>query len=103
MDNRAGRISHMGHRERMDSNRMGNTERKSAVAELLELGKSKGKVTTQEINDAIEELDFDMEQMDKLYEQLEVNNIEVVEDFIPDLDLDFTLPKIGRASCRERV
>ncbi len=90
MDNRAGRISHMGHRERMDSNRMGNTERKSAVAELLELGKSKGKVTTQEINDAIEELDFDMEQMDKLYEQLEVNNIEVVEDFIPDLDLDFT-------------
>lgn len=68
---------------------MGNTEKKSAVAELLELGKAKGKVTTQEINDAIEELDFDMEQMDKLYEQLEANSIEVVEDFTPDLDLDF--------------
>jgi len=65
-------------------------ERKSAVAELLELGKAKGKVTTQEINDAIEELDFDMEMMDKLYEQLEANNIEVVEDFVPDVDLDFS-------------
>lgn len=68
---------------------MGNTERRSAVAELLELGKAKGKVTTQEINDAIEELDFDMEQMDKLYEQLEANNIEVIEDFTPDVDLVF--------------
>lgn len=68
---------------------MSAAEKKSAVAELLELGKSKGKLTTQEITDAIEELDFDMEQMDKLYESLEANSIEVVEDFTPDLDLDF--------------
>ena len=68
---------------------MGATEKKSPVQELLELGKSKGKLTTQEITDAIEELDFDMEQMDKLYESLEQNNIEVVEDLAPELDLDF--------------
>ena len=74
---------------------MSAAERKSAVAELLELGKSKGKLTTQEITDAIEELDFDMEQMDKLYEQLEQNSIEVVEDFQPDLDLDFEQADTG--------
>lgn len=68
---------------------MGTTEKKNAIVELLEMGKAKGKVTTQEISDAIEELDFDMEQMDKLYEQLEANSIEVVEDFTPDLDIDF--------------
>jgi RNA polymerase primary sigma factor len=63
-------------------------EKRNALAELLELGKLKGKLTTQEINDVIEELEFDMEQMDRLYEQLESNNIEVVEDFSPDIDLD---------------
>lgn len=67
---------------------MGTTEKKNAIAELLEMGKAKGRVTTQEISDAIEELDFDMEQMDKLYEQLEANSIEVVEDFTPDIDID---------------
>ena len=68
---------------------MSAAEKKSAIAELLELGKSKGKLTTQEITDAIEELDFDMEQMDKLYESLEANNIEVVEDFNPEIDIAF--------------
>ena len=68
---------------------MSAAEKKSSIAELLELGKSKGKLTTQEITDAIEELDFDMEQMDKLYESLEANNIEVVEDFNPEIDIAF--------------
>ncbi len=71
---------------------MGTTEKKSAVAELLELGKTNGKLTTQEITDALEELDFDMEQMDKLYESLESLSIEVVEDFTPDLDIELDAP-----------
>ncbi len=68
---------------------MGTTEKKSAIAELVELGKGKGKLTTQEISTVIEELDFDMDQMDKLYESLEANSIEVVEDFVPEIDLNF--------------
>lgn len=73
---------------------MGGTEKKNAVSELLELGTKNGKLTTQEITDALEELDFDMEQMDKLYESLESLSIEVVEDFTPDLDIDLTAPVV---------
>ena len=44
------------------------TEKKSAVVDLMEQGKAKGKLTTKEITDALEEMDFDAEQMDKLYD-----------------------------------
>lgn len=64
-------------------------ERKSAIRELIEQGKAKGKLTTKEINDVLEELDYDVEQMDKLYDTLEAYNIEIVEDFMPDLDVGF--------------
>jgi len=67
---------------------MGEAGKKITVADLLERGKSQGKLTTQEITDVLEELDFDMEQMDKLYESFETLNIEVVEDFTPDLDIE---------------
>ena len=71
---------------------MGANEKKPVVAELIEQGKTKGKLTTKEITDALEELDFDPEQMEKLYDSLESMNIEIVEDFEPDLDLeDLTL------------
>jgi len=70
---------------------MGANDKKPAVADLIEQGKNKGKLTTKEITDALEELDFDPEQMDKLYDSLENMNIEIVEDFEPDLDLDLTL------------
>lgn len=70
---------------------MGATEKKPAVADLIEQGKVKGKLTTKEITDALEELDFDPEQMEKLYDSLENMNIEIVEDFEPEIDLDLTL------------
>lgn len=68
---------------------MGIAEKKTAVSDLLEKGKQQGKLTTQEITDALEELDFDIEQMDKLYESLETLNIEVIEDLATDLTLEF--------------
>lgn len=74
---------------------MGIPEKKSAVTELLEQGKLKGKLTTQEITDALEELEFDMEQMDKLYESLEALNIEVIEDFNPEIDIDLEAPVVA--------
>jgi RNA polymerase primary sigma factor len=70
---------------------MSNIEKKSAVTELMEQGKVKGKLTTKEITDALEELDFDVEQMDKLYDSLESLNIEIVEDLATEVDLDFSL------------
>ena len=62
-------------------------DKATLITDLVELGRSKGKLTAQEIMDAMELFDFDPEQMDKLYEQLEQNSIEVVDDFA-DVDLE---------------
>lgn len=70
------------------------TDKKSAVTDLMEQGKQKGKLTTKEITDALEELDFDIEQMDKLYDSLESLNIEIIEDFNPEQDLDLDLDDV---------
>jgi len=59
-------------------------DKTTMITELVELGRSKGKLTAQEIMDAMEHFDFDPEQMDKLYEQLEANSIEVVDDFVTE-------------------
>ena len=45
---------------------MAAQDKKSVIKDLIELGKSKGKLTTKEITDALEELDFDVEKVDKL-------------------------------------
>ncbi len=70
---------------------MSPQDKKSVIKELIELGKTKGKLTTKEINDALEELDFDVEQVDKLYDTLETYNIEIVEDFQPEIDLELNM------------
>ncbi|WP_373210486.1 RNA polymerase sigma factor RpoD [Allofournierella massiliensis] len=65
-------------------------EKKITIRELIETGKRNGKLTTKEINDAIEETGFDVEQIDKLYETLEGHNVEIVDE--PDADSEnFTL------------
>ena len=66
-------------------------KRQQRMHDLIETGKQKGKLTTQEIMDAMEEMDFDPDQMDKLYEALEGQNIEVIDDFEVDSldDLSF--------------
>ena len=65
-------------------------EKKNVLRELLENGKRTGKLNGKEIADAIEESGFDVEQIDKLYETLERNGIEVVDE--PENDAEnFTL------------
>ncbi|MBR0025887.1 MAG: sigma-70 family RNA polymerase sigma factor, partial [Clostridia bacterium] len=48
--------------------------------DLFEKGKTKGILTYKEIMDALEELELDPEQIEKIYEKLETLNIDVVED-----------------------
>jgi RNA polymerase primary sigma factor len=60
-------------------------DRKAVIRELIETGKAKGRLTTKEINDALEELDFDVEQVDRLYDTFESNNIEIVEDYAAEV------------------
>ena len=65
-------------------------DKRSIIHDLIERGKKNGKLTTREISDALEELDFDVEELEKLYDTLESNTIEVIEDLEPDLDIDIS-------------
>ncbi|MEG2843522.1 MAG: RNA polymerase sigma factor region1.1 domain-containing protein, partial [Ruthenibacterium sp.] len=65
-------------------------DKKTVIANLIETGKRNTKVTTKEINDALEEIGFEVELVDRLYELLDSNNIEIVDE--PDADIEeFTL------------
>ncbi|MBQ9414492.1 MAG: RNA polymerase sigma factor RpoD [Clostridia bacterium] len=61
-------------------------DRKKRIQELIEMGRAKGRLTTQEIMDALEGLHVDPDRVDKIYEMLEANHVEIVEDL--DIDLD---------------
>ncbi|GHU82943.1 RNA polymerase sigma factor SigA [Clostridia bacterium] len=60
-------------------------DKKTVIRELTDLGKSKGKLSTKEILDAIGEIDFDPEQLEKFYDSLDSIGVEIVED-IEDFD-----------------
>lgn len=82
---------------------MENSEKKSPVMALLEKGKAAGKLTTQEIDAAILEMDFDMDELDKLYENIEAQNIEIIDDMndsvLDELNFDSELPKGQEAAA----
>ena len=59
---------------------MEGTEKKTPFKALIEKGKAAGKLSTQEIDSAIIDMDLDIEELDKLYETLESNNIEIIDD-----------------------
>ncbi len=63
------------------------TEKKNAIRMLVEKGKQAGKLTTQEIDTAIEEMDLDLEELDELYESIEGQNIKIIDD-LSDIALD---------------
>ncbi len=59
--------------------------------DLLERGKKNGKLSIQEVAVALEELNFDTDQITKLYEKFEQYNIELVDDLEEDIDIDLSL------------
>lgn len=66
------------------------SDKKMAFENLMEHGKLTGKLTTKEITDALEESDFDSDQMDSFYENCSTLNIEIIDDFTPE-DMDLKL------------
>ncbi|HEX2986374.1 MAG TPA: RNA polymerase sigma factor RpoD [Caproiciproducens sp.] len=72
---------------------MGAPDKKTVIRELIEQGKSKGQLSTKEILDALGELEFDPEQIEKFYDTLEAQGVEIIEDFgdVPLDDLDFNV------------
>ena len=55
-------------------------DKKTAISHLIERGKATGKLSTQYIDSLILEMDFDIEELDKLYDLLDANNIELIDD-----------------------
>ena len=66
-------------------------DKKSVMKVLIDSGKSKGQLNTKEILDALGEFDFEPEQIEKIYDNLESEGIEIIEDFdylqVEDLDV----------------
>ena len=62
-------------------------EKKDPIRSLIDTGRRAGKLTSSEISDAMEENGnvLDVEAMEKLYEELESNGIEVVDDDATDM------------------
>ncbi len=76
---------------------MEKQEKKNSLKALLEKGKATGKLTTQEIDAAIIEMDIDIEDLDKFYETVESQNIEIIDDLTNaalDVSFDVDVPKI---------
>ena len=67
---------------------MNTTDKKGTLRKLVEKGKQKGSLSNQEILDALAEINFSPEQLEKLYDRLEENGIEIVEDAVADESFD---------------
>ena len=61
-------------------------DKKSTLRDLIETGKKNDKLTTKEISDVMEEVGFDVDQVEKLYETLDAHNIEVVDEPDPEIE-----------------
>ncbi|MCD7890710.1 MAG: RNA polymerase sigma factor RpoD [Ruminococcus sp.] len=65
--------------------------KKNSINVLMERGKTTGKLTTKEITDALEKLDFDVDQLNSFYDNCENFDIEIIEDMNVDPDLKIGL------------
>lgn len=66
---------------------MGQQDKKTILKELTELGKQKGSLTNNDIMEALGELEFKPEELEKLYDTLEQQGIEINEE-IETIDFD---------------
>lgn len=77
-------------------------DKKSIIKEILEKGKLKGKLTTKEIFDIMGEADFEPEQLERMYDQLEKEGIEIVEDLVEDIS-DIEINKIEKDGLDDSI
>ena len=62
-------------------------KKQKVIGALIDKGRAAGKLSTNDIDAAIVELDMEIDELDKLYDTLESNNIEIVDD-LGDAALD---------------
>ena len=77
-------------------------EKKNVLTDLIEMGKNKGQLTDKEIFDATGEMDIEPDQMEKFYDMLESNGVEIVENLddlmMEDAELDNITGDSGKDS-----
>lgn len=82
----------------------GNTmmvdEQKKNVTNLIELGKTKGNLTYDEIANALQKIDLSEEQIEELYEQISGMGIEVVDDNV-DVEIDKETKELAEEIANE--
>lgn len=66
---------------------MEGQDKKTIINNLIERGKATGKISAQDIDSIMIELEFEVEELDKLYELIDSNNIEIIDD-MSDAALD---------------
>jgi len=74
-------------------------KKKDEIQELIERGKAKGSLTNEEILEAVDRADLDVEKMEELLERIETAGIEIKESYddIPDLaNLENDIDDIGK-------
>ena len=80
------------------------SEKKHSVDSLIEKGK-KGKLSADDLDEAIEEMDFDVDSIDKLYETLEDNGIafdaEISNEEMSEIESE--VEKFGAGENMERI
>ena len=72
----------------------GKEARAQKLNDLIESGKQKGMLSYKEIMDALEELELDQEQIEKVYDHLEELNIDIVEDVEMPEDINQEIAEI---------
>ncbi|MCD7730018.1 MAG: RNA polymerase sigma factor RpoD [Oscillospiraceae bacterium] len=68
---------------------------KRTIESLMEQGRINGKLSTKEITDVLEDLEYDVDQMENFYENCTNMNIEIIEDFTVDTDLSLPMELSG--------
>ena len=70
-------------------------EPRAKINELLEAGKQKGMLTYKEIMDTLSEFELDQEQVEKIYDDIEEMNIDVVEEVEVPADINEEIAEIS--------
>ena len=68
-----------------------HTRASNSLEELFKQGKKKGSLTAKEITDALEELNFDAEQINNIFDRIAGMDIKIVDNFDADFDIDSIL------------
>ena len=69
---------------------------KRTIESLMEQGRISGKLSTKEITDVLEDMEYDVDQMENFYENCSNMNIEIIDDFTIDNDLSLPLDINGQ-------